>query len=100
MLKPMELAVSIAFMLVPALCAAQSSPEGDEHHGPSPEAIAACKDKAEGDACEFDGARGHVAGTCRKGRSGDLACWHPHHHHDGGAPTQVDDFDDGAPGAQ
>jgi hypothetical protein len=96
MLKSTELAAVVALMLVPALCAAQSNPEGDDHHGPSPESIAACKDKTEGDACEFDGAHGHVAGTCRKGRSGDLACRHPHHHHDGGAASVVDEFDDGA----
>ncbi|HXX70257.1 MAG TPA: hypothetical protein VEK07_23965 [Polyangiaceae bacterium] len=70
-------------VLVPALAAAQSDP-GGEHHGPRPEAIAACKGKTDGDACEFDAPRGHVSGTCRKVRTGDLACVHPHHHHDAG----------------
>jgi hypothetical protein len=69
---------------VSAIGAAQTSPNDEEHRGPSPEAIAACKDKSEGDACEFDGARGHLSGNGRKARSGDLACVHPHHHHDGG----------------
>jgi hypothetical protein len=86
MLKSMRLAVAVGLMLAPTLAAAQSSPNDDEHHGPRPEAIAACKDKSEGDTCEFDAPRGHVAGTCHKARSGDLACFHPHHHHDGGAP--------------
>jgi hypothetical protein len=86
MFKPMYIAAAVAWLLVPTLGAAQSNPTGDEHHGPSPESIAACKDKSEGDVCEFDGAHGHVSGSCRKGRSGDLSCWHPHHHHDGGAP--------------
>jgi hypothetical protein len=27
-----------------------------------------------------------VSGTCHKARTGDLACFHPHHHHDGGTP--------------
>jgi hypothetical protein len=84
MLKWMRLAVAIGLMIVPALAVAQSSPSDDEPHGPRPEAIAACKDKSEGDACEFDAPRGHVSGTCRTVRAGDLACIHPHHHHDGG----------------
>jgi hypothetical protein len=78
--------VGAAFVIVPAFGAAQSSPSDDEPHAPRPEAIAACKDKSEGDACEFDAPRGHVSGTCRKVRTGDLACIHPHHHHDGGSP--------------
>ena len=60
-------------------------PADDRGHGPHPEAIAACKDKSEGDACEFDAPHGHVAGTCHKDHAGDLACFHPHMHHDGGA---------------
>lgn len=85
MLKWVAFAVSIALTMTPALVVAQSSPTDDEHHGPHPEALAACKDKSEGDACEFDAPWGHVAGTCRKARTGELACAHPHHHHDGGA---------------
>jgi hypothetical protein len=86
MLKLTRLVAVATLMAVPAVGAAQSSPADDDHRGPSPEAIAACKDKSEGDACEFDGARGHVSGNCRKARSGDFACMHPHHHHDGGTP--------------
>jgi hypothetical protein len=78
--------VCSGLMIVPALGTAQQSPADDEPHGPRPEAIAACKDKGEGDACEFEGHHGTVAGTCRKVRTGDLACVRPHHHHDGGAP--------------
>jgi hypothetical protein len=85
MSKWVRLAIVAALTIVPALGAAQSAPSDDEPHGPRPEAIAACKDKGEGDACEFDAPRGHIAGTCHKVRSGDLACVHPHHHHDGGA---------------
>ena len=86
----MRLAVTVGVMSVPTLVAAQSSPgDGDEHHhGPSPEAIAACKAKSDGDACEYDGAHGHETGTCHKLRSGDLACFHPHHHHDQDGGTQ------------
>jgi hypothetical protein len=85
MLNQTRFAVVATVMIVPALGAAQSSPSDDEHHGPRPAAIVACKDKTEGDACEFDASRGRVAGTCRKVRTGDLACVHTHHHHDGGA---------------
>ncbi len=88
MKKWMRLAMTIGVLSVPTLLVAQSGlADGDEHHhGPSPEAIAACKAKSEGDACEYDGAHGHEAGMCRKVRTGDLACVHPHHHpeQDGG----------------
>ncbi|MGA3122567.1 MAG: hypothetical protein ABSF69_17520 [Polyangiaceae bacterium] len=82
MSKLTRFAAIVGLMTVPVLSAAQSNPTDDEHHGAWPEAIAACKDKAEGDACEFDAPRGHLSGSCRKVRSGDLACVHPHHHHD------------------
>ena len=84
MMKLTSLAVAFAVALVPALGSAQSSPTDDEPHKPRPQAIAACKDKSEGDACEFEGRRGHVAGTCRKAGTGDLTCMHPHTHHYGG----------------
>ena len=86
MFKLVRITLSAALLLAPAVVAAQSSPADDEPHGPRPEAVAACKDKSEGAACEFDAPRGHIAGTCRKVHTGDLACVHPHHHHDGGAP--------------
>jgi hypothetical protein len=85
MWKLMPTAAAVTMTLT-TLGAAQSSPADDEPHGPRPEAIAACKDKNEGDACEADTPRGKMPGTCRKVRTGELACVHPHHHHDGGAP--------------
>lgn len=84
MLKLVRVVVGVALLVVPTLGAAQDKPTDDEHHGPRPEAIAACKDKGEGDACEFDASRGHVAGKCHKMRTGDLACIHPYHHDGGG----------------
>jgi hypothetical protein len=83
----MRIAIAVGVLSVPTLVAAQSSPaDGDEHHhGPSPESIAACKTKSEGDACEYDGRHGHEAGSCHKVRSGDLACLHPHQHHEEGS---------------
>jgi len=84
MLKQMRVAVAVGVMSVPALGLAQSSSRNDDehHHAPSPESVAACKDKSEGDTCEYDAPRGHESGTCHKLRSGELACFHPHHHHD------------------
>jgi hypothetical protein len=84
----MPLAGAVGLTLVATLSPGQGVPLDDEHHAARPEAIAACKDKKDGDSCEFDAPRGHVAGSCRKVHTGDLACVHPHEHHehDGGAP--------------
>jgi hypothetical protein len=86
-----RIATAIGVLAVPTLVAAQNNPgEGDEHHhGPGPEAIAACKNKSEGNACEYDGRHGHESGACRKVRSGDLACVHPHQHHEDGNDAGV-----------
>ena len=86
MLKFIRLLVVLGLVIVPAIGAAQSSPSDDKPHAPRPESIAACKDKSDGAACEFDAPRGHVSGTCHKVRTGDMACVHPHHHQDGGTP--------------
>jgi hypothetical protein len=83
MMKLLRVSIVAALIATPTLGAAEDKPDGGEHHWPRPEAIAACKDKSEGNACEFDAPRGHVAGTCRKVPSGDLVCVHPHHHHEG-----------------
>ena len=85
MMKLVRVSIVAALIATPTLGAAEDKPDGGEHHWPRPEAIAACKDKSEGNACEFDAPRGHVAGTCRKVPSGDLVCVHPHHHHEGSA---------------
>jgi hypothetical protein len=77
-------AIVLVVTVLGVLAVAQSSPADEEHHGPRPEALAACKDKTEGAACEFDGPKGHVTGTCRMTRTNDLACMRPHHH-DAGA---------------
>jgi|HubBroStandDraft_1064217.scaffolds.fasta_scaffold1225592_2 hypothetical protein len=87
--KVIRLMIVTGLVIVPVAGAAQSSPADDKPHAPRPEAIAACKDKSEGVACEFDAPRGHVSGTCHKVQTGDMACVHPHHHHDhpdGGTP--------------
>jgi len=88
MLQWIRVGIVGAVLIVPAIGIAQSRAGDEEHHrGPSPEAIAACKDKSESAACEFEGHHGHVAGACHKARSGELACMGPHHHEpDGGSP--------------
>jgi hypothetical protein len=80
MLKIVCAAVLAASVAIPTLGAADDAPDGGEHHWPRPQAIAACKDKSEGDVCTFEGHHGAVSGTCRKAPSGDLACFHPHPH--------------------
>jgi hypothetical protein len=79
MLKLVHVAVALALIAVPTVGSAEE-PDGGQHHGPGPESIAACKDKSEGDSCEFDAPRGHVVGTCHRARAGELACFHPHPH--------------------
>jgi hypothetical protein len=83
MLKLIRAAVTVTIIAIPALGSADDAPDGGEHHWLRPEAIAACKDKSEGDACSFEGHKGTVSGACHKVKSGDLACVHPHPHHEG-----------------
>jgi hypothetical protein len=83
MSKLMRAAVIVVLITVPTLGSADEVPDGGEHHWPRPEAVAACKDKSVGDACTFEGPRGTVNGTCRKVKTGDLACTHPHQQHQG-----------------
>jgi hypothetical protein len=43
----------------------QGAPHGGQHHGPPPEALAACAGKAAGAACGFTGRRNEaLTGTC------------------------------------
>jgi hypothetical protein len=81
-LKFIRVAVVSASVVIPSLGAADDAPDGGGHHGPRPEAIAACKAKVEGDTCSFEGHHGAVEGTCHKVHTGDLACVRPHPHHD------------------
>jgi hypothetical protein len=74
-------ALGTVLFAAPTFGAADDQPDAGEHHAPRPEAIAACKDKSEGEACTFEGHRGAVSGTCHKVETGEVACIHPHHHH-------------------
>jgi hypothetical protein len=50
-------------------------PVAGEHHGPPPEAIAACKSSRLGQACSFTSPRGAESGTCfQPDASKPLAC--------------------------
>jgi hypothetical protein len=52
-----------------------------KHHGPPPAAFDACKGKADGDACSYEGRKGVVNGTCRPAHKVEaLVCMHPHRH--------------------
>ena len=54
-------------------CRPEGGPGG--HHGPPPEASAACSGKAEGATCSFTHHDRTLEGTCRTGPNGDaLAC--------------------------
>jgi hypothetical protein len=73
-MKLVQLLLAATVLAVPALALADRD---DPHPPPVPEAVAACKDKVDGDACEFDGPHGHRAGSCRVATTGDLFCRHP-----------------------
>ncbi len=87
MLRWMHVSVASAALLVPTIGIAQSRADEDDHTTWKAQAVAACKDKTDGTACEFEGHHGKVAGVCHAGKSGELLCMGPHHHHDhdGGA---------------
>ncbi|MFO0712734.1 MAG: hypothetical protein U0353_22975 [Sandaracinus sp.] len=55
-------------------CRPAGGPGAHGHHGPPPEAFAACDDVAEGDACVIDTPEGTVEGVCRGGPDGRTAC--------------------------
>lgn len=71
-LTPVALAGVVSMSIVSA---ASAQPAGGERRGPPPEALAACKSLASGDACSFSGPQGNVAGTCFAPQQGlALAC--------------------------
>lgn len=53
-----------------------AAPLAERPPGPPPEAVEACKDSSEGDACTVEFRGQTLAGTCRKGPNGEqpLAC--------------------------
>ena len=64
---------------LPLACMPAHPPRHGRHHGPPPEAIQACADTAEGDACAVDTPRGTREGVCDRlpahdGGEGVLAC--------------------------
>ena len=75
----MVAALFLSFALVAPAVAQAGDGEGHKKHKPPPAAFEACTDKAEGDACSFEGRKGTVNGTCRPAHKGKtLVCRHPH----------------------
>jgi len=64
-------------LLAPALASADENHH--KKHAPSEAAIAACQERAQGDACKFTGRRGEVEGVCRVHHQQNvLFCKRPH----------------------
>lgn len=74
------LTIATACLLAgPAAWAQQGPPGGRDGQRPGPpaEAIEACVERSEGDACRFETPRGELEGTCRtppRDDDGALAC--------------------------
>jgi hypothetical protein len=51
-----------------------SGQQGQQRHGPPPEAVAACKSQAAGAACSFTSPHGVVKGSCWAPEGKPLAC--------------------------
>lgn len=58
--------ITLSFALISNSAMAERGGDGDkkQRRGPPPEAIEACSNLNEGDACQFTGRRGDVSGTC------------------------------------
>ena len=58
--------ITLSFTLVSNSAMAERGSDGDkmQRRGPPPEAIEACSNLNEGDACQFTGRHGDVSGTC------------------------------------
>jgi len=83
------LTIASACLLAGSMAWSQQGPpggRGGNRQGPPPEAIEACKDLNEGDACRFETPRGELEGACRKPPRGDdgLACVPKDHRGPGG----------------
>lgn len=63
-LKTMLVTLSLIIVSGTALADGDGEGKQKQRRGAPPEAIEACRDLNEGDACQFDGRRGEVSGTC------------------------------------
>ena len=76
MSKPLPFLGALLLALPLAALAADPPPSQGKPSGPPPEAVAACKGKAEGAAASFSGRNGEtVSGTCQK--IGDVLALRP-----------------------
>jgi hypothetical protein len=73
----MLMVVAAVLMSATALAQSDDGQRGRMHgrRGPPEEAVAACEDKADGEACSFTVPRRDIEGTCESmRRSEDVAC--------------------------
>ena len=71
----LQLVACIAIMTITAYANGQPPPnDGQERHGPPPEAFSACEGKSTGDACTVSTPRGELSGTCQMPGGNALAC--------------------------
>lgn len=67
-------ALLVALVLGSGSIALGAPPSEGRRRGPPPEALAACAEAGEGDACAFDAPFGRLEGQCRVVPGGSLAC--------------------------
>jgi len=66
-----------------------SDQQGRHHHGPPPEALAACKSATNGQQCSFTSPRGdQISGTCTAREEGKPLACRPSHPPGGDPSTQ------------
>jgi hypothetical protein len=65
----------LALLSIPTMVLAQQQP-----HPYYAVRLAACKGKAAGDACSFQGPGGNVSATCHTSQRSDLVCGSLHRH--------------------
>lgn len=89
-MKKLILLITIICLLSIGVVFAQNSepPKGPLQGGPPPEAIDACRDKADGDACSFKSPHGTLEGLCKSTPDGKHFACVPKGHKPGRHPQQ------------
>lgn len=76
-LRSITLAAVLVSYLISCIANAENNQQSGKRRGPPPQAIEACADQTEGEACSFTGGRSEeVTGTCIVPRRGEesLVC--------------------------
>lgn len=75
-MKKRKIAIAVLGLTMTLGVVGLASAQDRERRGPPPEALAACEDKSEGDACSVEFRGRTIEGTCKSGPSDDdaLAC--------------------------